>query len=106
MKRYLIDPIHWYFLVFFKDFAQEHFLNQYIFFLNKTNTIPMMKNLFVPIYQDQSSIGKAMGFIIRSIWITYGSIVSTIKIIPFLLVSVLVLVLPFLGILFILNTVI
>lgn len=47
-----------------------------------------------------------MGFVIRSIWITYGSIISTIKIIPFLLVSVLVLVLPFLGILFIINAVI
>jgi hypothetical protein len=47
-----------------------------------------------------------MGFIIRSIWITYGSIVSTIKIIPFLAVSIFVLVLPFIGILFIINTII
>jgi hypothetical protein len=66
----------------------------------------MLKNLFVPIYQDQSSIGKFMGFVIRSIWIAYGTTISTIKIIPFLLISVFVLTLPFVGILLILNAII
>ncbi len=103
MKRYLIDPIYWYFLIFFKDFAQKNFLNQYVFFLNKSNTIPMARNLFIPLYQDQSSTGKSLAFIIRSIWIVYGSIVSTIRIIPNLLVAVFVLMLPFIGIFFILN---
>lgn len=105
MKRYLIDPIYWYFAVFFRDFAQRNFVNQYIFFLNKTNTIPMAKNLFVPIYRDESSMGKAIGFIIRFLWIGYGSVVSSIKIIPFLLFSALVFVLPIVGVLLILSSI-
>lgn len=97
MKRYLFDPVYWYFAIFFRDFAQKNFINQFIFFLNKSKAIPMAKNLFVPIYRDESSMGKAIGFIIRFIWIGYGSVVSSVKIVPFLLVTVAVFLLPFLG---------
>lgn len=65
----------------------------------------MAKNLFVPIYRDESSMGKAIGFIIRFLWIGYGSVVSSIKIIPFLLFSALVFVLPIVGVLLILSSI-
>lgn len=63
----------------------------------------MAQNLFNPIYGDYTSLGKAIGFIIRFIWIGYGSIISTLKIIPFLLISLVVLTLPFIGIFLIIK---
>ncbi|MDQ6986083.1 MAG: hypothetical protein Q9M91_05815 [Candidatus Dojkabacteria bacterium] len=55
----------------------------------------MYKNLFTPMYGDDSAPGRFMGFFIRFWWGLFGLIASVVFIIPFILFFLLVLVLPF-----------
>lgn len=59
----------------------------------------MLSNLFIPLYQDESTIGKILSFFIRFIWIAIGSIASLVVIAFMFLSFAIYLTLPFLPIL-------
>lgn len=63
----------------------------------------MAQNLFVPLYQDYSTIGYAISLPIRLIWVTVGSIMQIFVTIPLLFLFVVYLVLPLIPILQLLS---
>jgi hypothetical protein len=93
----------WWYVVKAYDFAQELF-GYWAFMLNYLNLPVMASNMFVPLYQDTSTVGKFISFIIRSVWIFFGGIFMIIITIPLLAVYGLYLLLPVLPVLAGINT--
>jgi hypothetical protein len=62
--------------------------------MNLTLTIPMAKNLFRPMFGDSSSMGRFVGFFIRIWWVWLGGIMSTIMIVPNVILGLILLILP------------
>jgi hypothetical protein len=50
--------------------------------LANLNILPMLSNLFVPMYQDQSFSGKVISFFLRSMWVLFGSIILVLLTVP------------------------
>jgi hypothetical protein len=65
-----------------------------IFLLEVTNTLPMAQNLTVPLYQDKSSGGKMLSFVIRSIWVWGGGLITFILAVPLIVAYLIYLALP------------
>lgn len=66
------------------------------FTLGYFNIIPMLQNLFQPLYQDNTKMGRIIAFPIRVAWITFGTIVQTIITIPLIIAYVAYLIFPLL----------
>ncbi len=96
MYKFVLNFFVWWYLIVVKEFFEDYVVGRFIYNLNITNTLPMAKNLTVPLFQDDSGAGKAFSFVIRFVWIGVGSVVSLLTTIPFLLFGLLILVLPFL----------
>lgn len=73
-------------------------MSRFVFLLQYTNTLPMAQNLGKPLYQDDSGIGRLLGVVIRGGWVWIGGILSVLMAIPFSLILVVNLVLPFAAI--------
>ncbi|MEI6886983.1 MAG: hypothetical protein WCK31_01970 [bacterium] len=58
----------------------------------------MLTNLFIPLYQDETTLGKVISFFIRLIWITMASVVTVVVSVFIFIVFVIYLILPFLPI--------
>ncbi len=86
---------YWWYFVLVKEFWKNYVVGRLVYNLNLTNTLPMAKHISDPLFQDDSGIGKAFGFIIRFIWIGIGSSISLFVTIPFLIFGVFLLMLPF-----------
>lgn len=69
---------------------------RFVFLLNLTNTLPMAKNLFVPMFGDNTGAGKFIGVFIRFWWIGFGTLFSIIMILPYLTGLIILIILPFL----------
>jgi hypothetical protein len=54
----------------------------------------MVTNLFVPLYQDYSAIGRITSLGIRSVWIFVGGIFQVFLTIPVLLYVIIIFILP------------
>ena len=65
-----------------------------VFVLEYTNTLSMARNLTVPLFQDNSSIGKIISLFIRATWVWIGGMVSAFLIIPLLLGLLMLVLLP------------
>jgi hypothetical protein len=63
--------------------------------LRATYTVDMIKNFNQPIYQDFSTIGRMIGFVIRGVWIIGGLIIMLVAMIPFTVVAAIYALLPF-----------
>lgn len=66
--------------------------------LANMNILPMMSNLFVPMYQDQSFTGKMISFVVRLLWVVFGGLLQFLITIPLLLILLIWILLPFLCI--------
>lgn len=65
------------------------------------NILPMLRNLFVPLYQDYTRLGRIIAFPIRSTWALVGLLLQIVIIPPILfmiLVYLLMPIAPFYGI--------
>jgi len=58
------------------------------------NVIPMLTNLFQPLFQDNTRMGRIIAFPIRLIWVLVGSIFQLILTIPLTMLYVIYLMLP------------
>ena len=63
----------------------------------------MAKHLNVPLYQDNSSFGKAVSFIIRFWWIGVGSVISLLGTIPFFILGLILIIIPIIPVLQFIN---
>lgn len=89
MQEYLFNFFYWWFFVVLKEVWQKTWF-QYIFFLQKSDTIPMARNFFVPLYRDRSFGGRIISIFIRFWWIALGNVMSLIFIFPYLAWAILI----------------
>jgi len=97
VKRYLINFFVWWYIVQAKELFKE-LANSWGFFLGYVNLLPMIQNLFVPLYQDYTLVGKLMSFPIRIVWIVIASFLVFLFTIPLLFIFVFFLAFPLLTI--------
>lgn len=91
----LLFVFYWWYVVLVKDFWVNYVFGRFIFNMNMTNTLPMARHISDPLFQDDSGLGKSFGFIIRFIWIGFGSLISFFVTIPFLVFGIFLVLLPF-----------
>lgn len=95
MGDYLFNYIFWWFFVFSR-IRIKNTLNSLIYNLNLTNTLPMSKNLFVPMFQNKSLTGRFMSLFIRFWWVGFGTFFSCLLVLPSLFANIFFILLPIL----------
>ncbi len=74
IQNYILNFWVWWYFVEAKKHLKK-ILSDWSFFLAYLNIIPMAKNLFVPLFQDESWQGKVVAFPFRLLWAFLGSII-------------------------------
>ena len=69
-------------------------LRAWLSVLGWLNVVPMISNLFVPLYQDYSVIGRFISFVIRFTWGFGGLVIFFACGAPFIALALLYLALP------------
>jgi hypothetical protein len=64
--------------------------------LANLNILPMISNIFVPMYQDQTFTGKIMSFFLRLGWVFLGSLLMVCISIPLVGIVIVWICLPIL----------
>jgi hypothetical protein len=62
--------------------------------LANLNILPMFANLFVPMYQDQTLMGKALSLFLRFMWVIFGSLIQFLITIPLIFILSIWVLLP------------
>lgn len=102
LKKYLLNFWLWWYGVQIRTILKSTY-SFWSLSLANLNILPMFTNLFVPMYQDTSISGKIVSFVIRSTWVSIGSILQFFITIPLLGIILLWMVLPFLCIFQVIN---
>lgn len=104
MQGYIINFFYWWYLVRGEQVILAT-IKKIIFLLESTNTLTMARNLTVPLFQDNTGMGKLFAIILRSGWVWFGgmfalllSIPVVVKALAFLLIPVLVIMGVFINI--------
>lgn len=95
MEGVVLNPIYWWYSVVVKNYFIHTYLN-YMFLLYKTNTLPMVKYLFYPLFGTTGLYNRAISLFLRFWWAFFGFVISTLLLIPLLIFGILLLCLPFL----------
>lgn len=98
MREYFFNFFLWYYFVKVRRYFTESVSLRFIFQLNRTNTLPMARNFSKPLFQDDSSLGKNLGYIIRFFWVGFGTLYCLLLIIPWVIFGVVLIVLPLIPI--------
>lgn len=69
-------------------------LGRVIFTLEYTNTLTMARNLTVPLFQDNSGVGKMLAILIRGTWVWFGGMFSALITLPLLALFLILIFLP------------
>lgn len=72
----------------------NYVLKRLIFLLQSTNTLPMARSMGLPLFQDNSTVGRILGFVIRGGWVWLGGMVTLVFVLPPLLLLVIKVILP------------
>jgi len=102
MREYVFNFWFWWYAVQIPLWGRS-LLTRTSFFLNYTNTLPMAKNLLVPLFQDNSGIGKVISLPIRLVWVWWGGMLSMLLVLPYLLAWVVAGILPVLTIIVLIS---
>jgi len=94
MKEYLFNYFIWWYFFKSKE-VWEWAYSEFIFMMNLTGSLPMLKNLKKPLFGDKRLSGRIVGFGIRSFWGFLGMIISVIYFLPYLLLFLIYLIIPF-----------
>ena len=105
MFEYTFGFIVWWYLYKLPDIFRD-LVFRYVYALNITKTLPMVLNLFHPLYGDNSQFGFIFGFVFRLIWFFFGFIFCTIYILPFVIFFIFFVMAPLLPIVQLVNLVI
>lgn len=73
IKKYLLDFWIWWYWFSAKDVLKD-FKKHWIFILGYLNLLPMLTNLFVPLFKDYSWEGRIVAFPIRFTWVIVATI--------------------------------
>lgn len=92
---FVIDFLKWWYLIVLKQYIENSLIANLIYYLNITRALPFVKNFTTPLFRDKSDFGKWISIIIKPWWIVLGSVYSAIRVIPYLIVSIFILILPF-----------
>lgn len=103
MVQYFFNFWVWWYVVIAYDLARSLF-GKWSFMLNQLNLPVMVTNMFVPLYQDYSWGGKFISFLIRFVWVFFGSIIMIIFTVLLVLIYVIYLLLPLMPIFAFLGT--
>jgi hypothetical protein len=71
MKNYILNFFLWWYLVNGKDVFSKLVTN-WRYTLEAMNLVPMLRNLFAPLYQDYSWEGKLVAIPFRIFWVLFG----------------------------------
>ena len=93
VNHYFLNFFIWWYLVESKIILGKVF-GGWIFLLNMLNVPPMLKNLFQPLYQDYTRMGRIIAFPIRFTWVVIGITLELALLPLFLLVFLIYLFLP------------
>lgn len=89
-----IGAIKWWYLDRIPKFLEEQVLATFIFSMNKTRALPFAKTFNVPLYKYDSGFGKSFSLIIKFWWISGGTFISIIKVIPPIIFVIVLATLP------------
>jgi hypothetical protein len=103
VTKYFFNFWIWWYIVKAYDVARELF-GRWSFVLNYLNIPAMATNLFVPLYQDNSVVGKFISFLIRSVWIIIGGSITLVFAVPLIAIYFVYLLLPIMPIFAVLGT--
>ncbi len=95
MKEYILNFFLWWYVIKVNQFARR-VVGLSVYVLEYTNTLPMAQNFFVPLYQDESSAGRFISFIVRLVWVWFGGMISLVVILPLIAVLLVYVALPLL----------
>lgn len=102
IKKYILNFWIWWYGVQLRSNLQAIY-SFWSLSLANLNILPMLANLFVPMYQDQSFIGKFLSLFLRLGWVFFGSIFLLVITIPLIVIFFAWLILPILCIFEIIN---
>lgn len=94
VNRYIFSYFVWWYVVEAKIILGK-VVGGWLFLLNLLNVPPMLKNLFQPLYQDYTKLGRIIAFPIRFTWVVFGLLIELALLPVFLFVFVLYLLVPF-----------
>lgn len=77
LNRYVINYLIWWYLVQGKEVVNK-IIQNWIFVMNILNIGPMVRNLFQPLYQDYSRMGRVIAFPIRLTWVITGLFIGVL----------------------------
>lgn len=102
LQKYLVNFWVWWYFIQIREFGKT-ILRTWLYALGFTNLVPMITNLFRPLYQDYTIIGYVIGFIVRSVWSVFGLVSMFFITIPLLIIYLVMVILPLLPIIMILS---
>ena len=71
INRYFVNYFLWWYIVQARIVFGK-LLGGWVFVINMLNVTPMLRNLFQPLYQDNSRMGRLIAFPIRLTWVSFG----------------------------------
>jgi hypothetical protein len=94
-KTYFLNFWIWWYGVQFKTILRLAY-SFWSLTLANLNIVPMLSNLFVPMFQDDSPIGKFLSLIVRLGWVLFGVFVQLFVTIPVILFVLIWVIFPLL----------
>ena len=93
LNRYFFNYIFWWYVVE-APLILGNLLGKWVFLMNMLNILPMLKNLFQPLYQDYTRMGRLIAFPIRFTWVFFGLVIELLLLPVIALIFCLYLILP------------
>lgn len=81
MQQYILNFFYWWYFIKGEQILVAA-VRRLIFLLENTETLPMARNLTVPLFQDNTGMGKMIALVIRSIWVWWGGMFSLVMAVP------------------------
>ncbi|MBN1331585.1 hypothetical protein JW978_01725 [Candidatus Dojkabacteria bacterium] len=101
-QKYFLNFFVWWYLVKARDISTA-FWRTWLFGFVSFRVWPMLSNLFVPLYQDNSWVGRLIGFPIRLVWGGVGLIIELMFLVVLTFIFFIYLALPIIPVLGIIN---
>jgi hypothetical protein len=103
-KNYLLDFWLWWYWFNLKRVLAE-IVKDWNFTIGYLNLVPMVKNIFRPMFQDNSWEGKLVAIPFRVIWSVFASVLLLIYTILLVVALLVYLALPLLPLIILLGTI-
>jgi len=103
LKNYFINFWIWWYLINGRGILLK-LTGEWGRALGQLNLIPMLKNMFMPLYQDTSWEGKLVAVPFRLVWSFFGSLIMLVYTLLLLAVYLIYLLMPLLPVAVLVNT--